>query len=363
MFLMAEMEDDDWDLSAVVRSCRPSGESPATRNSLWEFPQPLEHLWVMADEKIGACIRISEAFESRSGVLAKEGGSLSPLSAAVLSSAAMVEPKSNQAPLHRKVDRPASQISRSRRRKNRQKKVVRHVAAAGLSSDMWAWRKYGQKPIKGSPFPRGYYRCSSSKDCAARKQVERSRTDQEAFIVTYTGEHKHPKPTHRNSLAGSTRPKLPTTPAANHEASPLSTTTALELLPTTPLSDSTLLRQNKCSDECVEEEEEIEMEEEEGELLVEDMEMMGEDDLLLMSSVEGADWSPTADMAALLDGDGGVGDPLFPLPFCSHRRVQQPNYYCRSYSPDELKWEEFCRSEGVHQAKEITEEFFLEVYA
>ncbi|XP_042397099.1 probable WRKY transcription factor 27 [Zingiber officinale] len=329
MFLMAEMEDDDWDLSAVVRSCRPSGESPATRNSLWEFPQPLEHLWVMADEKIGACIRISEAFESRSGVLAKEGGSLSPLSAAVLSSAAMVEPKSNQAPLHRKVDRPASQISRSRRRKNRQKKVVRHVAAAGLSSDMWAWRKYGQKPIKGSPFPRGYYRCSSSKDCAARKQVERSRTDQEAFIVTYTGEHKHPKPTHRNSLAGSTRPKLPTTPAANHEASPLSTTTALELLPTTPLSDSTLLRQNKCSDECVEEEEEIEMEEEEGELLVEDMEMMGEDDLLLMSSVEGADWSPTADMAALLDGDGGVGDPLFPLPFCSHRRVQQPNYYCR----------------------------------
>lgn len=58
---------------------------------------------------------------------------------------------------------------------------------------------------------RGYYRCSSSKGCLARKQVERNKSEPAMFIVTYTGEHNHPAPTHRNSLAGSTRQK-PLTP-------------------------------------------------------------------------------------------------------------------------------------------------------
>ncbi|KAL4333826.1 hypothetical protein GQ457_07G033280 [Hibiscus cannabinus] len=74
-----------------------------------------------------------------------------------------------------------------------------------VPSDLWAWRKYGQKPIKGSPYPRGYYRCSSSKGCSARKQVERSRTDPNMLVITYTSEHNHPWPTQRNALAGSTR--------------------------------------------------------------------------------------------------------------------------------------------------------------
>lgn len=66
-------------------------------------------------------------------------------------------------------------------------------------SDSWAWRKYGQKPIKGSPYPRGYYRCSSSKGCPARKQVERSRVDPTMLLVTYSSEHNHPLPTSKNN--------------------------------------------------------------------------------------------------------------------------------------------------------------------
>lgn len=37
--------------------------------------------------------------------------------------------------------------------------------------------------------------------------MERNRSDPGMFIVTYTAEHNHPMPTHRNSLAGSTRNK------------------------------------------------------------------------------------------------------------------------------------------------------------
>nr|QGQ64071.1 WRKY transcription factor 48 [Santalum album] len=94
----------------------------------------------------------------------------------------------------------------SRKRKNlRRKEVHKVITSEGPSSDKWAWRKYGQKPIKGSPYPRSYYRCSSSKDCLARKQVERSQSNPDTFIISYASEHDHPFPTRRSSLAGTTR--------------------------------------------------------------------------------------------------------------------------------------------------------------
>ncbi|CAI9782207.1 unnamed protein product [Fraxinus pennsylvanica] len=112
-----------------------------------------------------------------------------------------------------------------KRRKSQAKNIVCIPAPAPANcrpsgeivpSDLWAWRKYGQKPIKGSPYPRGYYRCSSSKGCSARKQVERSRTDPNMLVITYTSEHNHPWPTQRNALAGSTRSQ----PSKNSSSAP-----------------------------------------------------------------------------------------------------------------------------------------------
>ncbi|KAL9243640.1 hypothetical protein vseg_017500 [Gypsophila vaccaria] len=84
----------------------------------------------------------------------------------------------------------------SKRRKSRMKRVVRvpaiSVKTADIPPDEYSWRKYGQKPIKGSPYPRGYYRCSSVRGCPARKHVERALDDPSMLVVTYEGDHNHP---------------------------------------------------------------------------------------------------------------------------------------------------------------------------
>uniref|UniRef100_A0A0E0E2B0 WRKY transcription factor WRKY51 n=1 Tax=Oryza meridionalis TaxID=40149 RepID=A0A0E0E2B0_9ORYZ len=134
--------------------------------------------------------------------------------------------------------------SRSARRKKKliRKEVVR-VAASGPAPDSWAWRKYGQKPIKGSPYPRGYYRCSTNKTCAARKQVERCRLDPSFLLLTYTGAHSgHDVPLHRNSLAGTTRhkPPLPSADKSPATAAEAATSQSPGLSPTTPLRASSM---------------------------------------------------------------------------------------------------------------------------
>ncbi|CAN6242277.1 unnamed protein product [Urochloa humidicola] len=101
----------------------------------------------------------------------------------------------------------------SKRRKHRVKRTIRVPAispkVADIPADEYSWRKYGQKPIKGSPYPRGYYKCSTVRGCPARKHVERDPVEPSMLIVTYEGEHRH-------SPAGQEPPLAPVPEQPNH---------------------------------------------------------------------------------------------------------------------------------------------------
>ncbi|XP_072984803.1 WRKY transcription factor 22-like [Typha latifolia] len=324
------MEDsgNNWDLQAVVRGYRVMAKDPFS-----SFPPLLSSIHKEEEAEVGGdgwCFP-NLMMESKSGLEELEelykpffSKTQQPSSSSTTMAAA---PKVRLVQQPQQQNRqPNPQVPRSKRRKNQQKKVVCHVPADGVSSDMWAWRKYGQKPIKGSPYPRGYYRCSSSKGCLARKQVERSRADPAMFIITYTAEHNHAVPTHRNSLAGSTRNKSPTTQTITTAATDNASGGGDEenpppkkagFSPTTPLAAS--WRQK--GEEGEEEDEADEEEEEEGMLLVEDMEVMGEDELLFMGSGEKANGVSTTTQVALsgfFDYEGGLEEPFFNPPWMAN---------------------------------------------
>ncbi|XP_073131092.1 probable WRKY transcription factor 25 [Henckelia pumila] len=60
------------------------------------------------------------------------------------------------------------------------------------SEDGYYWRKYGQKHVKGSEYPRSYYKCTHT-SCPVKKKVERSH-DGHITEIVYKGSHNHPKP-------------------------------------------------------------------------------------------------------------------------------------------------------------------------
>nr|QRX38919.1 transcription factor WRKY22 [Lilium regale] len=278
------MGNDDWDLQAVVRSCRLGGQGGAATRDTFSFIPPAAAVDTVEETLIGdgvglagdGLFELCRPFICRSQqpiTLTPQRNPLRLSNPAAAAPAAVAGGRQRQ---------PVSvQNTRTKKRKNQQKRVVCEVPADGVSADLWAWRKYGQKPIKGSPYPRGYYRCSSLKGCPARKQVERNPADPGLLMITYTAEHNHAVPTHRNSLAGSTRvQKLPSTNGG--------------LSPNTPLEDELLHSPNRpCKSE-----EEAESEE----LLVEDMEVLGEDDLLFLGGeIEGQPSGSTSSVSAFFD--------------------------------------------------------------
>lgn len=92
--------------------------------------------------------------------------------------------------------KPPPEVIPNKVKKKGQKRIQQPRVAFMTKSEVdhledgYRWRKYGQKAVKNSPFPRSYYRCTNSK-CIVKKRVERSSEDPTIVITTYEGQHCH----------------------------------------------------------------------------------------------------------------------------------------------------------------------------
>ncbi|GMI75908.1 hypothetical protein HRI_001260100 [Hibiscus trionum] len=87
--------------------------------------------------------------------------------------------------------------SKDKRKGSRFKKTIRPRfefqtrSADDILDDGYKWRKYGQKAVKNSNYPRSYYRCTHH-TCNVKKQVQRLAKDSSIVVTTYEGIHNHP---------------------------------------------------------------------------------------------------------------------------------------------------------------------------
>uniref|UniRef100_A0A5B6ZQZ8 Putative WRKY transcription factor 2 n=1 Tax=Davidia involucrata TaxID=16924 RepID=A0A5B6ZQZ8_DAVIN len=108
---------------------------------------------------------------------------------------------SNQMPQHREPVH-GDDAGAHRLLEGGQKGTYPPMGMGRTSEDGYNWRKYGQKQVKGSEFPRSYYKCTHP-NCQVKKKVERSHDGQITEII-YKGAHNHPKPQpNRRSIVGS----------------------------------------------------------------------------------------------------------------------------------------------------------------
>ncbi|KAI4341882.1 hypothetical protein MLD38_026554 [Melastoma candidum] len=77
------------------------------------------------------------------------------------------------------------------RYKRRKSCNSRTETTPALVDDRYSWRKYGQKLIIGSDFPRSYFRCTHKSDqgCEAVKQVQQISEVPPSYRTTYYGHH------------------------------------------------------------------------------------------------------------------------------------------------------------------------------
>ncbi|KAJ8900512.1 hypothetical protein K2173_025289 [Erythroxylum novogranatense] len=110
----------------------------------------------------------------------------------------------NNSPRSNRTCKGGSKKRKTQQRWTERLKVCSESDVEGPLEDGHSWRKYGQKDILGSRYPRhimvsdlecyncrAYYRCTHrhTQGCLANKQVQRSDEDPNVFEVNYKGRH------------------------------------------------------------------------------------------------------------------------------------------------------------------------------
>ncbi|XP_019418145.1 PREDICTED: probable WRKY transcription factor 48 [Lupinus angustifolius] len=94
------------------------------------------------------------------------------------------------------IDKTKKQLKPKKKNQRKQREprfAFKTKSEVDQLDDGYRWRKYGQKAVKNSPYPRSYYRCTTA-GCGVKKRVERSSEDPTTVVTTYEGQHTHPCP-------------------------------------------------------------------------------------------------------------------------------------------------------------------------
>ncbi|KAK1272168.1 putative WRKY transcription factor 70 [Acorus gramineus] len=101
----------------------------------------------------------------------------------------------------------------SKKRRGATGSITWTINSAAPLHDEHQWRKYGQKEIRNSKFPRSYYRCSDEQSCPATKQVQQlDHSDPPMYHVVYHNDHKCV----HNSMTSNHHPATGTTQRDEH---------------------------------------------------------------------------------------------------------------------------------------------------
>nr|QGQ64055.1 WRKY transcription factor 32 [Santalum album] len=94
---------------------------------------------------------------------------------------------------HHKMSKQLKTKKKNQKRQREARVAFMTKSEVDHLEDGYRWRKYGQKAVKNSPFPRSYYRCTTA-TCNVKKRVERCFSDPTMVVTTYEGHHTHLSP-------------------------------------------------------------------------------------------------------------------------------------------------------------------------